>query len=113
MEPLFFHVMGYLLLFLAGAVSGVFYFGGLWLTLKRTLNRPRGMVWIFVSFVVRTAVVTALFFSLMKNDFYRILVLMAGFLGMRYLFTSKIKLPDMKLSGAKTNDLLSRSDHPL
>lgn len=103
----------YFLLFLTGSLAGLFYFGGLWLTLKQALNRPRGAVWIFISFILRTAVVVTLFVILMENDFYRILVLMAGFIWVRFLFTSRMKKPKTTLPGGRNSDILSRSDHPL
>ncbi len=103
----------YVLLFVAGSLAGLFYFGGLWLTLKQTLNRPGGAAWIFISFILRTTVVVTLFVVLMENNLCRILVLMAGFLWVRFLFTSRMKKPTTTMPGGKDSDILTRSDHSI
>ena len=40
----------------SGVVLGVFYFGGLWLTVNRSVKSKRPHLWSFGSFVVRAAV---------------------------------------------------------
>lgn len=91
----------YLLLFCIGGLAGLFYFGGLWLTIKKTTNKKGMYFWFFSSFLLRTAVVIAVFLLFMDGDWRRILTMMTGFLFVRFIFTSRIKMPVMPLAEVK------------
>jgi F1F0 ATPase subunit 2 len=67
-------------LLVAGAAMGLFYFGGLWLTVNQltTTNRP-GLLFL-VSFLVRTAVVLGAVYLVMGSQWERAAVVVLGFL---------------------------------
>ncbi len=71
----------------AGTVVGALYFGGLWWTVQRVARSPRPGVLLLASYWVRTAVALALFYVIMKGDWLRLLICLAGFLIVRQLLT--------------------------
>lgn len=55
---------GYLIALAGGAACALFYFGGLWLTLRHILDARHPAVLVLLSFWVRTAIVAAAIFVL-------------------------------------------------
>jgi F1F0 ATPase subunit 2 len=70
---------------LAGAGIGLFYFGGLWLTVNQLAKTDRPGMLFLVSFLVRTAVSLAGFYLVMDSQWQRAAALLAGFLLARLL----------------------------
>ena len=68
---------------LAGMLLGVFFFGGLWWTVRKTLSSRLPALWFSGSFLVRTAVVLVGFYFVAQGDWRRITGCVAGFLGAR------------------------------
>ena len=64
---------------LAGTGLGLFYFGGLWFTLKQTvyLGKPSGTLALF-SFITRTAIVLAGMVPILGGGILAVLAAMAG-----------------------------------
>ena len=77
-------------LFLAGMGFGLFYFSGLWLTLRKLANRRSWTIWLGISFILRLAVVLCGFFLLMQENWIRLVVLTMGFLVTRTLMIKRI-----------------------
>lgn len=73
-------LLSYMLALAAGAVLGVFYFGGLWWTTQRLLTVSNPAPLAFASFVVRTAVTLGGFYLAASGHWMRLLVCLAGFL---------------------------------
>jgi F1F0 ATPase subunit 2 len=71
------------LVFGAGVVLGLFYFGGLWLTVRQIPLAGRPGLLSFVSFVVRTAATLLGFYVVMGGRWERLLIALAGFLAFR------------------------------
>jgi len=69
----------------AGAIVGLFYFGGLWLTLNKLTGSRQWGLWLGVSFLVRSTMAVAAFWLLAAGDWRRILALAAGFTLVRFL----------------------------
>lgn len=65
---------------LAGIGLGLFFFGGLWLTVRSLPHVRRPGRRLFLSFLVRTAVVLLGFYAVMSGDWRRMLLCLAGFL---------------------------------
>jgi F1F0 ATPase subunit 2 len=65
---------------LGGVVTGLFYFGGLWLTLQQLPTARRPGLLILISFVGRAAVTLLIFIFLMGGAWPRLLAALAGFL---------------------------------
>lgn len=75
----------------AGSALGLFYFGGLWLTVRR-LPAHRYSVPLFLgSFAARTAVVLAGFYWVMGDRWERALACLAGFIMVRQLLVSRLR----------------------
>ena len=70
---------------LAGLLLGVFFFGGLWWTVRKTLSSPQAALWFSGSFLVRTAVTLIGFYFAAQGDWRRMAGCIAGFLGARLL----------------------------
>ena len=73
-----------------GGGLGVFYFGGLWLTVKRlATSRSPGLLF-FGSFVVRTAATLGGFYLVMGGRWERLAVCLAWFLVARAVLTRRL-----------------------
>ena len=75
----------------AGMGLGLFYFGGLWLTVRRLPTRGYSVPLFLVSFVVRTAVVVVGFYFVMGDRWERALVCLVGFILVRQLLVSRLR----------------------
>lgn len=70
---------------LAGMLLGVFFFGGLWWTIRRALSSRQAALWFSGSFLARTAVTLVGFYFAAQGDWRRMAGCVAGFLGGRLL----------------------------
>lgn len=75
----------WLLAGLAGAALGGFFFGGLWWTVRRTLQSDRSLAWHFVGFLLRTAITLAGFYLVGAGQWQRLAACLAGFIVARAL----------------------------
>jgi F1F0 ATPase subunit 2 len=71
----------------AGLALGLFYFGGLWLTVRRIAGTTRPAFLMLGSFVVRLLVTLCGFYLVMDGRWERLLACLAGFLVMRFVLT--------------------------
>lgn len=67
----------------AGIGLGIFYFGGLWLTVRRVPTARRPVLWSLCSFFGRSAVIVFGFYLLMGDCWKRLLTGLLGFVGVR------------------------------
>ena len=70
---------------LAGMLLGVFFFGGLWWTVRRALTSRQAALWFSGSFLARTAITLIGFYFAARGDWRRMAGCIAGFLGARLL----------------------------
>ena len=68
---------------LAGMLLGVFFFGGLWWTVRRALTSTQAALWFSGSFLARTAVAMTGFYFAAQGDWRRMAACVAGFLSAR------------------------------
>lgn len=80
-----------LLAFAAGQGLGLFYFGGLWLTVRQLPTSRYPVPLLLVSFAGRTAVAVAGFYFVMGGSWERALACLAGFLVVRFVLTSRLR----------------------
>lgn len=80
-------IVEYSLVLAGGMLTGVFYFGGLWLTVRRLISVQRPALLMLASFTVRTAIALALFYAIMNGSWLRLVAALAGFLVMRQVLT--------------------------
>jgi len=80
-----------LLYLLIGLALGIFYFGGLWLTIKN-MNQVRSPIILTLgSFILRTATIfLVLIYIARQGEWGNILVLLAGFIAARIFLSRKI-----------------------
>jgi F1F0 ATPase subunit 2 len=64
----------------AGAVLGIIFFGGLWLTIKKALHSKKVALLFVVSFILRMAIVLVGLYYASQNSWQKMLVCLAGFL---------------------------------
>jgi F1F0 ATPase subunit 2 len=78
----------------AGILIGAIFFGGLWLTVKKSLASKNPALWIIGSFFVRTGITLSGFYFISGGNWKRLLVCLLGFIIVRML--SKRFLPVSK-----------------
>lgn len=69
----------------AGFLLGLFFFGGLWWTVRRAFDSPRPALWVGASLLLRVAIVAAGFVVVSAGDWRRLLSCLFGFLAARWL----------------------------
>jgi F1F0 ATPase subunit 2 len=80
-----------------GLSLGALFFGGLWLTVSRSLQTPLGALILPAGFLVRTAVVLVGFRMVGGDDWRAYAICLAGFLCARYLASAGVRsLPEAK-----------------
>jgi F1F0 ATPase subunit 2 len=76
-------VLPLLMAFMAGLALGGWYFGGLWMTVRRLTKASAPALLALGSFWLRLAVSMMGFYVVMNGQWERLLVCFVGFLGMR------------------------------
>jgi F1F0 ATPase subunit 2 len=69
----------------AGVGLGIFYFAGLWLTVRKLPTTPRPVFFSLSSFFARLVVVILGFYFVMNGRWLRLLVCLFGFLCARFV----------------------------
>ncbi len=72
---------------MAGALLGYFFFGSLWLTVRRGVTTPRAALWFAGGRLLRTGVVLAGFYLLLHHDWRHGVAALLGFVGARMTST--------------------------
>ncbi|MRR08237.1 MAG: ATP synthase subunit I [Deltaproteobacteria bacterium] len=72
---------------LAGLLLGLFYFGGLWLTVRKLPGSGNPGILVLGSFVVRLLVTLCGMYLVMDGEWERLVTCLAGFLLMRIVLT--------------------------
>lgn len=74
-----------------GMGLGLFYFGGLWLTVRGLPSRRYPVPLFLGSFILRTAVALVGFYLVMGDRWERALACLAGFIVVRQLLVSRLR----------------------
>lgn len=82
------------LAWLAGAMLGAFFFGGLWWTVRKSLASARPALWVFGSLLLRMGVTMTGFYFVSGGDWRRLLSCLVGFVMARQLVTRLTRLPE-------------------
>jgi F1F0 ATPase subunit 2 len=69
----------------AGVLLGMFFFGGLWWTVRRGVNAKIPALWFLGSSLLRTAVVLAGFYFITRGDWKKSLFCLLGFVVARFI----------------------------
>lgn len=81
----------YIEVFAAGVLIGLFYFHGLWVTIRTMPKTKRPAAVLMMSFFIRTALVVCSFFLMAAGRWDRLLPAIAGFILSRMIITRKVK----------------------
>ncbi len=84
-----------LLAFTAGLLLGVFYFHGLWHTVKRLPESGRPFLTAIVSFALRAAVILAGFYLVMGSEWEHLVAALIGFILAREFLVRRLGTKDM------------------
>ncbi|MGZ4965412.1 MAG: N-ATPase subunit AtpR [Limisphaerales bacterium] len=82
------HFLNLVLALVIGFGAGLFFFGGLWWTVRKGVEQNKPAIFL-ASFAVRMATIVAIIF-LFRRDWTALLVLLAGFTVARAIVTRKI-----------------------
>lgn len=64
---------------LTGGLTGLFFFGGLWWTVRRALVSPRPALWVISSLLLRSGITVGVFLMVGAGDWQRLLFCLLGF----------------------------------
>jgi F1F0 ATPase subunit 2 len=78
-------IINLLLPFLAGLLLGVLFFGGLWWTIKNSINRPQPALWFLLSWLIRSSSVVIGFYIIAQQQWQRLAVCLLAFIIARFL----------------------------
>jgi F1F0 ATPase subunit 2 len=86
------------LAFMAGIIISLFYFGGLWWTVRRIQEADQPRLLLAASFLIRTAVTLVAFYLLAAGHWQRLLASILGFFLARtiLLYWQRNKLEDVR-----------------
>lgn len=75
---------------LASMAIGLFYFGGLWWTVRRLPQVRRPALWTLSSYLIRMGAAVGAIYLVSEGRWVRILILLAGFLAARFLMVRRL-----------------------
>jgi F1F0 ATPase subunit 2 len=87
---------------LAGVLLGMFFFGGLWWTIRRGLPSKQPAALFFFSLLLRTGIALAGFYFVARGDWRRVLACLVGFMLARILVTWLTRPPITKTKSTQT-----------
>jgi F1F0 ATPase subunit 2 len=74
----------------AGALLGVFFFGGLWLTVQKGITSERPALWFLGSLLLRTGLILAGFYFFAQGHWSRLVACLLGFLIARVIVVKRL-----------------------
>ncbi len=86
------------LAWLAGGVIGVFFFGGLWWTVRKGLSAKQPALWFFGSLLVRMCIALTGFYFVSNLHFDRLMVCLLGFFIARMVVMRLTRTPEKPTS---------------
>jgi F1F0 ATPase subunit 2 len=94
--------------FLAGALLGAFFFGGLWWTVQKGISSERPALWFLGSLLLRTGVVLAGIYFVAQTHWSRLVACLLGFVIARVVVVRRLKrLPGESQSKLKQETSLA------
>ena len=97
-------VVGFLVSFLIGVGIGLFYFYGLWWTIRKLPTVRQPGLWTFASFLLRTGVSLVAFYYSMQGQWQRLLVSLVGFTMTRALLARRFRPALLNPDAGKVED---------
>jgi F1F0 ATPase subunit 2 len=78
---------------LAGAMLGVFFFGGLWWSVQRGVSSERPGLWFFGSLLLRNIMTLAGFYFVSQGHWSRLMTCLLGFMLARVIVVRRLGRP--------------------
>jgi F1F0 ATPase subunit 2 len=78
--------------FVAGAMIGIVFFGGLWWTVRRAVELPIPALWFLGSSILRTGFALAGFWLVTGGNWRSVIACLAGFVAARLLVTWRTRV---------------------
>ncbi len=94
------------LVFTAGLVLGILFFGGLWLTVRKVVTSKRPSLWLIGSFLIRVSITLIGFYYLSQGSWKNLLISVLGFIIARSLIiylTKSIEEKSIQLKKQTSN----------
>lgn len=89
-------ILFFILAFVAGLVLGTLFFGGLWFTVKKTVNAKKPALWVLSSFFIRIGIVLVGFYFVSQGSWQRLVLCLLGFIVARFIVTNLTKSINVK-----------------
>lgn len=99
----------HILVLLVGGVLGVFFFGGLWWTVKKAVSSPHPALLFFISMLLRTVIVLIGFYAVGSGHLSRLLTCLLGFIIARFIVMGRADLQAKNPSATRAS--LREADH--
>jgi F1F0 ATPase subunit 2 len=87
-----------------GLLLGLMFFGGLWITVRKTLGSPYVAIWILGSSLLRTTIVLIGFYYSVQSGLLPLLVSVAGFIIGRFIVMRVTKSFEQKRINSSNTD---------
>ena len=84
------------LAFVAGALLGAFFFGGLWWTVQKAITSEQPAIWFLGSLLLRTCLILTGFYLVAQGHWSRVVACLLGFLVARLLVVRRLSRPTAK-----------------
>ncbi|MEO6151333.1 MAG: ATP synthase subunit I [Mucilaginibacter sp.] len=81
---------------ISGVFLGIIFFGGLWITVKKTLGTSYSALWMLGSSLIRTIIVLSGFYLVAQGNWQKLLLAVVGFIAARFLVMRFTKRLDQK-----------------
>ncbi len=78
------------LAFVAGALLGAFFFGGLWWTVQKAITSEQPAIWFLGSLLLRTGLILTGFYLVAQGHWSRLVACLLGFLMARFLVVRRL-----------------------
>ena len=75
---------------LAGALLGVFFFGGLWWTVQKGVTSKNPALWFLGSLLLRTSLILAAFYFVSQGHWSRLVACLLGFVIARVIVVKRL-----------------------
>ena len=81
---------------ISGLILGLLFFGGLWLTVKKSVTSKSPALWISGSFIFRISITLIGFYYISLGNWQNLLICLVGFVAARYLVINLTKSNNKK-----------------
>lgn len=89
------------LVFIAGLALGTLFFGGLWVTVRKSVSARSPSLWIFGSFFLRISITLIGFYFIAAGSWQRLLICLLGFIIARFTIIHFTRSHEIKQSRLK------------